>query len=187
MNRHLRFRGSRRRMRQIRMRENSPRSLLIGLMVLLFIIVSRSGGWPGMRLRGISSCDITRISAQRAHSELETSPGPVPRLVSNVVDTDFGPLRSSMRHRQIQPRLLVCKQRSACTGRCVHARQPCHRRRHSCVEDVDEALAAREINALALWIEEHVVSISDDVECGDLFARCRVEHQHLCRLATPDE
>jgi hypothetical protein len=91
------------------------------------------------------------------------------------VDTNLGPLITTMRHRQIQAALLLDEQRRARARGRRDVRDPRERVTTFVLKDVDVAVTAADVQSPASRVVEQIVGVADDVERRDLFSgpQCR--------------
>ena len=107
--------------------------------------------------------------------------------LARLEDTDLGSLIAAMRDGDVQARLIGNEQRRSSTRRCRHMGNGGELALTVVLDDIQVAVAARDVQSLSRGIVEHVVGIADDVECRGLLSGVRIEYERLRGSATTDE
>ena len=92
-----------------------------------------------------------------------------------------------MRHREIQAILFRDEQRCPRTGGGRHMRHATEAVAVLLLKDVDEALAAADVQPFSPGIVEEIVGVADAVEGGCFFSAGRVVHENLRRPPAADK
>src|SRR6185436_6498190 len=105
----------------------------------------------------------------------------------HVVDANLGPLVAAMRHREVKTSLLRHEQRRASPGSRGNVDDPREPVAALILDDVDEPVAAADVDAPARSVVEEIVGIADDLERGTLLPRGGVEDEDSRGSPTADE
>src|SRR5437773_1605594 len=111
----------------------------------------------------------------------------MPASAHGLEDADLGRHLAAARHGEEELLLLGHEQARASAGssRDLLLRLP--RAGSALLEDIEEPLPARGIDAAELGIDEHVVDVARERQRVDQLVRLDVVDEQLARIAAPDE
>jgi len=108
-------------------------------------------------------------------------------IIGSFIDAQFGGLARLLWNSEIEFPEFWRKERRACAFRSRYALQPRVRVGRLLLDNVNETLAARNVNSLQLRVVEQIVGIAGDAEITDDVAVAGIENCEARRLAAADE
>src|SRR5262245_22954618 len=119
--------------------------------------------------------------------ELHGATVPGLRLVCHLKNSNLGGICTSLRKSKTKRPQFGREERGSSAGAGLKTRQTFGSVPRQELKGVNETFAARDIDTIALWLEEEVIGVTGDFEIGSRFACLRIEHNQARRSAAADE